>query len=61
MAQMVMQAASDVPNTRTGRIVEQVFEGLKHQGLVTRARYRTKLLLALLQDVVELPLRWAGK
>jgi len=60
MAQVVMQAADDLANAGTSGIVEQVFERLKHEALVTLAGRRTKVLLALFQDVVELPLRGAG-
>ena len=61
MAQVVMQAAGDPANARTSGIIEQVFERLKHQALVTLARRRTEVLLALFQDVVELPLRRLGE
>lgn len=61
MAQVVMQAASDLANAGTNGIVEQVFERLKHRALVALASRRTKVLLALLQDVVELPFRRPGE
>lgn len=61
MAQVVMQPAGDPPNARTGGIIKQVFERLKHQALITLARRRTELRLTRLQDVVELPLRRAGE
>jgi hypothetical protein len=61
MAQVVMEATGDLANARTSGIVEQVFERLKHQDLVTLAGRRTKVLLALFQDVLELPLRGPGE
>jgi hypothetical protein len=61
MAQVVMQAAGNLANARTSGIVEQVYECLKHQALVTLAGRRTEVLLALFQDIIELPLRGPGE
>ena len=61
MAQVVMQAAGDVVNAGTSRIVEQVLKRLQHQPRVTLARHRTKVRLALLQDIIELPFRRPGE
>ena len=47
-----MQAASDLANTRTSGIVEQVFERLKHQARVTLARCRTKVFSSLSSKIV---------
>lgn len=56
-----MEAAGDLANGGTSGILEQVFERLKHQALVALARRRTKILLALFKDVVELPSRRPGE
>ena len=61
MAQVVMQAAGDLANARTSGIVEEAFERLKHQALVTLARRRTKILITFFQDVVELTCRGPGE
>jgi len=61
MAQVVMQAAGDLANAGASGIVEQVFERLKHQALVSLTRRRAKVLLALCQYVVELPRRRPGE
>jgi hypothetical protein len=61
MAQVIMQTASDVANAGTSRIVEQILKRLNHQARVTLAHHWTELLLALVQDVVELPFRGAGE
>jgi hypothetical protein len=61
MAQVVMQAAGDLANAGTRGIVEEVFERPKHQALVALACCGTEILLALFQDVVELPFRRSGE
>jgi hypothetical protein len=49
-----MQAASDLANAGTCRIVKQVLERLKHQVSIALARLPAEALLAFFQDVVEL-------